>query len=577
MFLKSLIISTPTNVIREISFHKGINLIVDESEEQITGNNVGKTTVLRLIDFCLGGDAKSIYLDPENKRTEYLLVKDYLIKNKIIITLTLGHEVEGDNEDVIIKRNFLSSPKEIVREINGEFILKEDFESKLSELLLPNLKKDKPTFRQVISHNIRYSDLRISNTLKTLDSYTSDAEYETLYLHLFGCDSASGNDKQNILGKIRTENTYKKRLEKNQSRNEYEVLLDWINSEIDDLNKKKSTLNINENFESDINLLNEVKYSVNSVSSEIATLNLRKGIILDAKQDFESQKSDIDIQVLGAIYQQADSLIPNLQRKFEQLVEYHNQMLVQKIKFIIQDLPVIESKIKDKNKELTYLLSKEQSLSEKIMQSDTFEELEDVILKLNDLFMKKGECENAINQISEVEANIKELNAELNGIDEQLFSYDFEYTVKQQLNKFNKIFGEISNQLYGEPYAITYEIVANSQGQKTYKFKTYNANHSSGKKQGEISCFDIAYTLFADEENISCLHFLLNDKKELVDDKQLIKIADVVNKNNIQFVASILKDKLPYELDKKEYFIVRLRQDDKLFRIENTSHQQNVS
>ena len=187
MFLKSLIISTTTKVIREISFHKGINLIVDESEEQITGNNVGKTTVLRLIDFCLGGDAKDIYIDPENKKTEYLLVKDYLIKNKIIITLTLGHSVEGDNEDVVIKRNFLSKPrKEIIREINGEFVTKEDFEDKLSELLLPDLQKDKPTFRQVISHNIRYSDLRISNTLKTLDSYTSDAEYETLYLHLFG-------------------------------------------------------------------------------------------------------------------------------------------------------------------------------------------------------------------------------------------------------------------------------------------------------------------------------------------------------------------------------------------------------
>ena len=90
---------------------------------------------------------------------------------------------------------------------------------------------------------------------------------------------------------------------------------------------------------------------------------------------------------------------------------------------------------------------------------------------------------------------------------------------------------------------------------------------SSGKKQGEISCFDLAYTMFADEENIPCLHFLLNDKKELMDDKQLVKIADFVNKNNIQFVASILKDKLPEEINKEEYFIVKLSQDDKLFRI----------
>ena len=96
---------------------------------------------------------------------------------------------------------------------------------------------------------------------------------------------------------------------------------------------------------------------------------------------------------------------------------------------------------------------------------------------------------------------------------------------------------------------------------------------SSGKKQGEISCFDIAYTLFADDENIPCLHFLLNDKKELMHDKQLVKIADFVNKNNIQFVASILKDKLPDEINKEEFFVVKLSQDDKLFRIEKATPQ----
>jgi len=37
--------------------------------------------------------------------------------------------------------------------------------------------------------------------------------------------------------------------------------------------------------------------------------------------------------------------------------------------------------------------------------------------------------------------------------------------------------------------------------------------------------------------------------------------------NDIQFVASILKDKLPEEINKEEYFVVKLSQTDKLFRI----------
>ena len=92
-------------------------------------------------------------------------------------------------------------------------------------------------------------------------------------------------------------------------------------------------------------------------------------------------------------------------------------------------------------------------------------------------------------------------------------------------------------------------------------------NLSSGKKQGEISCFDIAYTIFADQEGIPCLHFILNDKKELMHDHQLITLADIANRENIQFVASILKDKLPEQLQKEEYYVVELSESKKLFMI----------
>ena len=57
MFIKSLKISTPDSVIRDLTFSTGLNLIIDKTpttNEQLTGNNVGKTTVLKLVDFCLG-------------------------------------------------------------------------------------------------------------------------------------------------------------------------------------------------------------------------------------------------------------------------------------------------------------------------------------------------------------------------------------------------------------------------------------------------------------------------------------------------------------------------------------------
>jgi uncharacterized protein YydD (DUF2326 family) len=572
MFIKSLTISSEKEIIREIIFRKGINLIIDETinlEDTSTGNNVGKTTVLKLIDFCFGADAKIIYTDQENSKITYDLVKDFLEKNKILITLILSENLDDANsKQIIIERNFLSR-KKAIRRINEQDIQDKDFELELTKLLFPEHQAEKPSLRQIISHNIRYRDENINNTLKTLHKYTSDAEYETLYLFLFGCDFNNGNEKQKILNKLNQEDTFQKRLEKNQTKNAYETALSFIEEDIKVLNAKKANLNLNENFERDLDNLNLVKYQINKLSSEINRLKIRRDLIKESEQELASSISNINLNELYQIYQQTTMLVDNIQKTFDDLVKYHNQMLSEKIKFISKELPQLENEINGKEEQLKQLLKQEKELTSLISKSDTFADLEKLISNLNEKYRQKGEYENIIQQLNEIEKNVEEYNKQLNIIDNVLFSDEFEKTVKSQIFKFNRHFSEISNQLYGEQYAIKYEKTTDRKNQKLYKFSTFNLNFSSGKKQGEVSAFDIAYISFADEEDMPCLHFLLNDKKELMHDNQISKIAEIVNKNNIQFVASILKDKLPIELNKEEYFILKLSQNDKLFRIEN--------
>jgi uncharacterized protein YydD (DUF2326 family) len=178
MFLKTLTISKGASVIRDIEFRKGINLIVDKSEGKITGNSVGKTTVLKLIDFCFGAKAKNIWEDPENRKEVYAIVKNYLIDNEILISLCLTENLDDEKAfEIHIERNFLSAKSKVIRKVNGKQLLDDEFVPHLTELLFPEHVTDKPTLRQIISHNIRYKDLSISNTLKTLDGYTSDAVY----------------------------------------------------------------------------------------------------------------------------------------------------------------------------------------------------------------------------------------------------------------------------------------------------------------------------------------------------------------------------------------------------------------
>lgn len=572
MFIKKLVISSPSEIIREIDFCSGLNLIIDDTpveDTKSTGNNVGKTTVLKLVDFCLGAKGNIIYTDTENKKETYDIVKNFLIDEEIEIKLILTENLNDSNaKQLEIQRNFLQR-KRAIRKINGKAVLDKDFEDELEKNIMPDKDVEKPTFRQIISHNIRCKDDSINNTLKTLDKFTSDVEYETLYLYLLGCTFNEGAKKQALVTKISQEKTFRERLEKKQTKTTYEIALDLVDDEIAALNEKKASFNLNETLEKDLEELNIVKYNINKTSALISKLEIRKNLIEESRKDLEQSISHIDLQQLRLIYEEVTENISGIQKTFEDLVAFHNNMVIEKVKYISQDLPELMSKLKDSQEELSLLLKQEKELTDKVAKGDSFEELEKIIFELNEKYRIKGEYESVISQLNEVEENIDTLNEQIDNIDNYLFSGDFETLLKEQVKKFNKIFSNISQELYGEKYALTFKKETNKKEQQFYKFNAFNANMSSGKKQGEILCFDLAYLLFADEEGLPCLHFLLNDKKELMHDNQLIKVAEFIQNKNIQLVISILKDKLPKAVLDKAHIAVELSQQEKLFRIEN--------
>ncbi|MCX6953081.1 MAG: DUF2326 domain-containing protein [Verrucomicrobia bacterium] len=571
MFLKSLGIHTGDGrPIREILFHAGLNLIVDQTPSvsgQESGNNVGKTTVLKLIDFCLGGDPKDIYCDTENKKNEYKLVKDFLVENRVVISLVLTDDLAAPGaRETLIQRNF-PSRKEKIQRINSKDLIDDDFDAALTDLLFPGHYPRKPTFRQIISHNIRHKEASVTNMLRTLHTSTRDVEYETLYLFLLGCDYTHGDAKQMVRAKIDLEEKFRRRLQSAQTKSTYETTLALLNGEITELERKRSAFNINPAFEADMEQLNVVRYHISVTTSEIGRLELRRNLITEAQTEMARDESKIDLQQLRMLYAQATSLVEGIQKTFDQLHDFHNRMVAEKIRYVASELPSLNIAIERERAHLANLLSQEKELAAAVSKTDSFGELERLVVELNDKFRQKGEYENIIRQLNEVDAKLDEYNAELAAIDKEIFSDDFAQGLRKRIYKFNQHFSAVSQQLYGEKYALKFE-TKEIKGRQLYEFTAFNTNFSSGKKQGEISCFDIAYTLFADDEGIPCMHFLLNDKKELMHDNQLLMIARLVEARNIQFVASILEDKLPKELRTEDNIILRLSPTDKLFRIE---------
>jgi len=567
MFLKKLSIYNNKGIIREIFFKRGVNLIVDETNEtqrlQSTGNNVGKTTVLRLIDYCLGAKGDEIYKDSEFSGQPNTDIEVFLKQTEVVITLEMVEELNGEEENVIsISRNFLKQ-KQKKQTINGVSYSDEEFTKKLEELIF-HTTIDKPSFRQMIAKNIRITPERMTNILKVLVKFTKTEEYEALYLFWLGIDTASSAEKAKLIEKRQQEKRFQNRL-KNESKGDLafiEQQLVFLAGQIAELEKQKDDFNLNERYEEDIKMLNDTKKRLNNIASEISVLEERKNLILESKTDLEAQYTNINTQQIALLYEKAKVLIPSLQVSFEQTVQFHNDLLTEKLAYITRELPTINQQLKSLNISLEEHRTKEISLTQKVKKMGVWDSLERIIATLNSLYERKGNLEKQKEYWIMSYQTMEAIDADLKAIDSDIASNNL--LMENRITLFNKYFSKMSNILYGEHYLLFQKKKENGYD---LAIQNIEGNPSAGKKKGQIAAFDFAYIQFADELAIRCLHFILHDQLENIHDNQLNTLFEVANHLNGQYIVPILRDKVPENIDISPYTILTLSQDDKLFKI----------
>jgi uncharacterized protein YydD (DUF2326 family) len=563
MFLKQLNIYNEDILIREIPFHKGINLIVDETKSENkteSGNSVGKTTVLRLIDFCLDGNGKNIYIDPEFKTTNNK-IEQFLKGNNIRILLTLCEDIDDlTSREIEIERNFLNY-KSKIQKVNGEALSNDEFPKVLKDLIY-NSQSDKPTLKQLKSKNIRDEKNKLIHTLKVLDAFTTDVEYELLFLFWLGIDTDSSKDK--LVRDKHLEEKLQTRLRKESNLSQINQSLIIVNKEIADLNSKKELFNLNEKYEEELQLLNLTKSQINQISTKLSRLELRKELILESKTNLEKDYSDLDTVQIKRMYQKAKSLIPNVQKTFEQTLSFHNEMIQQKISYITEELPNLEIEINKEKRNLNSLIIKEKTLSESLNKSGAIDDLQIIINDLNSYYEKKGKLEEQKRLWEKSNDNLKQIQKKLDTIIKSIISKD--ELIQERITEFNNFFSDISSRLDGLHSLLSAE---NVDG--VYKFKIGNieGNPGTGSKKSQMASFDLAYIKFADSLGIPCLHFVLQDQIENVHSNQITNLlTEIVDEVNCQYVLPVLRDKLPTDIDIKHFEILSLSQSDKLFKVE---------
>lgn len=524
---------------------------------------MGKTTVLKLVDYCLGADGKYIYQGSELSEQSNTTVKDFLQEQEVLITVLLLEDLEDENSKrITIERNFLPKPKKVQR-INGEAMSKADLDKRLKALIFET-QVDKPTFQQIISKNIRVGQDKADHVVRTLGNYGHNEAYEALYLFWLGIDTTDSKQKQALTEAKRVENRFRKRLEEKGNLGKLPVIeqeLAFHDGEIRELNQRKADFNLNKDYEKEVERLNEVRRNLNHVSTEISRLSMRRDLIMESKNELEQAYANIDAAQIRDLYKRAKALIPRVQASFEDTLKFHNELITQKLAHITEALPGLEQALKAQQIELQRLRKSEFDMTEKLRKTGVAEDLEEIITKLNQHFEQKGNLEEQRRLWEVSNEKIEKIEGDLADINKKIASK--EDLIKKRITRFNHYFSKLSGELYGESYIL-------GEGKKGANYELVVdaiENPGTGKKKGQIAAFDFAYIQFADELGIKCLHFIMHDQLESMHDNQLNTLVEIAHGLHGQYIVPILRDKIPSDIDVDQFEVLSLSQGEKLFKV----------
>lgn len=543
MKIKKLIVrkTRPSEeIIREITFNeKGLSLIVDDTTKDMweSGNSVGKSTAIKIIDLCLGAKSTKVLYYDSDTRSENAEIKTFLIKNKVQAELIL---VGVDNKEYIIKRDLFPRGKKYIFD---EAYNENEFWYELKRIVF-DLKEDKPSFRQIIPKFVRLDNTAEESIIKFLPIMTTNDTYDLIYCFLFQIYSEILlNKRSEINDRIAECQKTIQVLEKSKSIISLSVLkqsLEIINADLAGLNEKRNKLSYMDAYRDELDSKRKLTVRINELHKNMQFLEFEIENIENSLARLSRDKKQIDFSVLKFIYEEAKSYIPNLQKSFEEMVNFHNAMIQNRIDFIGSQLTAKKKLLTRYSEQLNDILAEKERVTIEALDEGLLDELNMLNKEIEELSLRKGEIQQSINLIEEQEQFRAKYSKELSEIEEQMESDG----VEEKIRKFNQIFAEYCDKLYGEKYLFAYNENWKAEGKFPISIASLGGNVGTGKKKAVIVAYDLAYMQYSIDAGIKVPQFVIHDKMENTHINQLKTIFEICEEIEGQYIIPILRERI---------------------------------
>ncbi|MEA1986304.1 MAG: DUF2326 domain-containing protein [Candidatus Marinimicrobia bacterium] len=542
---------------KNIEFKENFNVIIAfiQSKEKKDTHNLGKTSLIRVIDFLLLAD-----IDKN---------KDKLFGNDIFIGQSFFGEFKLNSGKFLVIKRSIDIPRKISFKINttklGKFQTnliwdKEDLSFKkakeqLDEYLSFNILNNWP-YRQSITYYLRsqqdYLDVFKLNKFKGKHKYWKPFVFDLL-----------GFNGELIKEKLETEefiDKLKKKLnileieaqvdskEKDRLEGLHEIKtneLEEVKNLINKFNFYKSDLELNKNIVENIDLklqaLNTDRYRI---AFEIDKIEKSLSDVLD----------DIEMENIEELFSEVNLFFPvQLKKKYNELIDFQKSLTIERKQFLKENLSELKQDFTQINKNINELETEKSSLLSVLTEKDSYQKFKEYHKNLTETEVEIERIKDKLKAIDNSLIIEKEIETNKDIVDIKI--NELKSALKDRKHAtINKIFNSIIKEILNTNALISLNI--NRQGNIEYNADYQNpsdlikTSEAQGTTYKKLLCvaFDLSTLINYSEK--SFYKFVYHDGVlEGLDDRIKVRYINLVKnlceKYNLQYILTLIDSDIP--------------------------------
>lgn len=512
-----------------ITFHKGVNIVlgkqknIDALHKKSTTNGIGKSLIIKIIDFCLASEKNKNWLVPLAGWEFTLTINVKNSHHTLTRTIDKQNFIILDGQEKKIKE-----VRETLKEyagINGIF-----------------------SFRQIINRFLRKGKPAYNNYLITIDGEKECNTYMVL-CYLLGLDYSLCQEKieqkqyldsnLSLLNKSKNDVSFQQLFGIGQ----YDIALELsnIDFEIAKLENEIQNKNYAENYA-------DIQKKADAISADLDKLNNRRFVILNNIESIKKSLSidiSIDLDSVKNVYNELGIILPDqLTRSLQEVEHFHYALLTKRKETLSKDFVALQTEIKEVEQRISILNQQFDETIEFLRIHSAMDKYVTAIRQIDLLKAKRKELERVANIEKEIKTKIEKIKKEI--ADSNIKAQAYLDSVNHTCDLINRKFSLLARTFYENKKSALSIKCNDGDNQIRYNIEArITSDGSDGIQEIITFCFD--WVLL--QQKITNLGFIYHDSLLVANVEQrqkeiLFQIIKDLCGEQYQYIININADQM---------------------------------